>query len=50
MKICIKGFSESLLTNPVSEFENSKWRIQYGDYFRLEWRFFEEFTVRHLGF
>ena len=39
MKICIKGFSKSLITNPVSEFEKSKWRIQYGSYFRLELRF-----------
>ena len=29
MKICTWGFSGMLITNPMSNFENSKWRFQY---------------------
>jgi len=30
MKIGIRGFFGSLWTNLISDFQNSKWRIQYG--------------------
>jgi len=30
MKLVIRGFSGLLVTNLVSDFQNSKWRIQYG--------------------
>ena len=30
MKFSIHGFLGSLITNPLSDFENSKWRIQDG--------------------
>jgi hypothetical protein len=30
LKISIWGFLRSLITNPMSKIQNSKWRIQYG--------------------
>ena len=30
MKIFTKGFFGSLITNPMSDFQNLRWRIQHG--------------------
>ena len=30
VKMCTRGFSRSLITNLISDFQNSRWRIQYG--------------------
>ena len=37
IKTCIQGFSGPLITNPTSDFENSKWRIQYGRQIFRKW-------------
>ena len=30
MKVSMQGFFGSLITNPLSVFTNTRWRIQYG--------------------